>query len=383
MTNEATEVLVVDDDVDYCVSLGLLLTGNDDSEYRPTLCHTAQQAIELCLVERYDCVLMGYKLNHTTGAAVMEKLRESLGEKTPPVIIMAFGGSEDAVIDSLRARATDYLLKGSVNQQSLGRSIQNAVKQGQLQRGIQGKSVEQMMQNIELERRANEIQRFYHAVSHEMKTPLTATREFVSIVADGLLGPVNDQQLAVLEDALICCDQITTQFNDLIDLTRLETGKLRLNIVSSPPTPLMNRAIAINRKSAEERGISLEYLETGNVPNVLLDDGRISQVINNLLNNAIKFTDSGGRVRLSLKATAANMVQIRVTDTGNGIPKAYLSDIFTRLYQIEANNSTNFEPGLGLGLSVAQEIAKGHGSQLKVRSSLGIGSSFCFTLKAA
>lgn len=383
MSDKTIEVLVVDDDVDYCVLLGMFLTRHNEIQCHPTLCHSGTEAVALCRKERFDCILMDYRLGNTTGAEVISELRESLGEKLAPVIIMTSGGLEEAAIESLRARAADFLLKDNVNQQSIGRAVHNAVKQGRLQRGIQERSTQLMMANIELEQRASEIQRFYHAVSHEMKTPLTATREFVSIVADGLLGPVNEKQLHVLNDALICCDQITTQFNDLIDLTRMETGKLSLKIVNTSVEPLLTRAIAISKKSADEKNISLEYVKESDLPNVSIDEGRISQVVSNLLNNAIKFTDCGGRVRLSVRQKSPGVIQIRVTDTGCGIPKAYLGDIFNRLFQVEMENSTNFESGLGLGLSVAREIIRGHNSSLSVRSRLGTGSSFHFSLQEA
>lgn len=381
MSTDTIEVLVVDDDVDYCVQLGMFLTRHSEVRYHPTLCHSGAHAVELCKIERYDCVLMDYRLGDMTGTEVIVKLRDSLGEKMAPVIMMSGNGLEDAAIEALRVRATDLLLKENLNQQSVGRAVTNAVIQGQLQRGIQERSTELMMANIELERRASEIQRFYHAVSHEMKTPLTATREFVSIVVDGILGPVNEKQMHVLKDALICCDQITTQFNDLIDLTRMETGKLSLNIVPSHVEPLLNRAIAISKKSALEKGITLEYSEAEHLPDVQMDEGRVSQVVNNLLNNAIKFTESGGTIRLSVRQKHRDYIQIRVTDTGCGIPKAYLTDIFNRLFQVEMGHSANIESGLGLGLSVAREIVRGHGSQLMVRSRLGVGSSFHFNLQ--
>lgn len=380
MPKEASQVLIVDDDIDYSVLLGMYLSRDRDTEFETILCHSGADAIANCKAQTFDCVLLDYYLKDMTGAQVIQELRKCLDKKMPPVIVMTSSGLEDAAINSLRARATDFLLKDNANSVSVGRTVKNAVEQGRLKRGAHESQRELVVANLELERQKSEIQRFYHVVSHEMKTPLTATREFVSIVVDGLLGPVNDAQRDVLQDALICCDQISMQFNDLIDLTRLETGKLSLNINSSCPAAMFKRVLAIGKERANEKGVSLEYKVRGVILPVKMDESRVTQVLNNLIGNAIKFTDKGGTVRLSVLGTDDYSLRIRIIDTGSGIAKAYKENIFERLYQVHTHSASHAQEGLGLGLSIAREIVRGHSNELNVRSMLGVGSCFYFQL---
>lgn len=239
---------------------------------------------------------------------------------------------------------------------------------------------ELMLANKELKRQAVEIQRFYHTVSHEMKTPLSAAREFVSLVQDGVLGPVTAEQSEMLQHATSCCDQIATQFNDLVDLTRLETGKLTLNIAASSLDDIISRVLAMAASSAEEKSILLDRRTPDSLPMVDVDVGRMTQVLSSLLNNAIKFTDSGGRVRLSAKYLDNGLLQLRISDNGCGIPRAYIGNVFERLFQVESARSLDSQSGLGLGLSIAWEIVRGHGYCLRVQSRLDAGSLFTFEL---
>ena len=380
MKKNVSKVLIVDDDIDYSVLLGMFLSRDRDTEYETMLCHSGADAVANCKLQTFDCLLVDYNLNDMTGVEVIEELRKCLDEKMPPVIIVTSGGLEDAAINSLRARATDFLLKDNANRVSVGRAVKNAIEQGRLNRGVHESRRELIVANLELERQKSEIQRFYHVVSHEMKTPLTATREFLSIVIDGLLGPVNDAQLEVLQDALICCDQISMQFNDLTDLTRLETGKLSLNIKSTCPEAMLKRVLAIGKERANEKGISLEYKARGEILPVNMDESRVTQVLNNLIGNAIKFTSKDGIVRLSVLGAKDQALRIRIIDTGYGIAKAYKEDIFERLYQIHTHSASHAQEGLGLGLSIAREIIRGHDHELNVKSKLGVGSCFYFEL---
>lgn len=383
MKNEPLQILVADADRQYAELICQILRAEDEHRYLITVCHSGEAAIKLCRIQSYDCVLLEYQMPDMTGTTVMEQLRGVLDEKTPPVIIMAGARVREAATQSVRVQATDFLAKVDVNQYSVGRSVSNAVEKGRLRRGIQERRRELTLANQELERQAVEIQRFYHTVSHEMKTPLAATREFVSIVHDKILGPVNEQQMEVLHHAMLCCDQITTQFNDLIDLTRLETGKLALEMSEASLATVFDRVIAMVSSSASDKSITLDCRLPDNLSNVMMDEGRMVQVLSNLLSNSIKFSANGSKVRLAARTLKGRRVQIRVSDTGCGIPKAYLNDVFDRLFQVESAHSPDSQSGLGLGLSVAREIVRGHGHELRVQSRLNAGTLFSFELDIA
>lgn len=371
-------VLVVDSDTEFSTLISRILVEATDYEYQVSVCHLGEEALASCRWHKYDCVLVDFSMPDITG--LLEEIREILDEKTSPIIMMASENIREAATQAVKFQVSDFFVKSDINRQSLQRSVGNAVAKGLLQRGIRERRRELMLANKELERQTIEIQSFYQTVSHEIKTPLTAAREFVSIVHDGLLGPINDEQAEVLRHATVCCDQITTQFNDLVDLTRLETGKLALDITPSSIQDVISRVLAMSASGALDKSIILDSRIPEALPMVDLDAGRMTQVLSNLLNNAIKFTDSGGRVRLAVRYLDNGLLQLRVSDNGCGIHKDFISNVFDRLFQVESARSVDSQSGLGLGLSIAREIVRGHGYSIKVQSRINAGSVFSFEL---
>src|SRR5207248_1411600 len=150
--------------------------------------------------------------------------------------------------------------------------------------------------NKDLLRKNEEIQNFYHTLSHELKTPLTSAREFISIVMDGLAGKVNETQLEYLGIAKESCNQLRVFLNDLMDTTRLETGKLRMERKSVALGSLVQQIVRMMNPVAAAKRIRLSETVQPRLPTVLIDEHRITQVITNLLNNALKFTPEGGKI---------------------------------------------------------------------------------------
>jgi PAS domain S-box-containing protein len=235
--------------------------------------------------------------------------------------------------------------------------------------------------NRDLTKRGEEIQYFYHTLSHELKTPLTAAREFVSIVIDGLAGELNPTQLNYLRIAKKSCTELAVYINDLLDATRLDTGKLHIELKAVSLAAIIHRATAIMEPVAAGKKIRLsEELDT-NLMDVMVDESRIMQILTNLLNNALKFTFEGGEVivRLGEDPKNSEYLQISVADTGCGIPKDQIDNLFHRFYQIKKGDATP-EKGVGLGLYLCREMVLLHGGNIWVESALGRGSTFSFTI---
>ena len=228
-----------------------------------------------------------------------------------------------------------------------------------------------------------EIRGFYHTLSHELKTPLTSAREFVSIVMDGLAGPLNETQLEYLGIAKESCDQLRLYINDMLDVTRLETGKLSLDFQSGPLAPQVEAVVKMLTPAAMGKGISLSCDSQPDLPAVSFDKYRIVQLLTNLITNAIKFTPAGGQIRVSVSEASADpeCLQVAVRDTGRGIPKDQLDLIFSRRYQAHRDDAmAESRSGLGLGLYICQELVQLHGGRISVESELGQGSTFTFTI---
>jgi PAS domain S-box-containing protein len=233
----------------------------------------------------------------------------------------------------------------------------------------------------EVLRKNEEIQDFYHTLSHELKTPLTSAREFVSIVRDGLAGPVNDAQREYLAIAQDSCNQLRACIDDLLDATRLETGKLSIDLKAGSLGALARRLVAAFAPRAGTKRIRLRCEEQPSLPDVPFDQHRITQVINNLVANALKFTPEGGAITVSVSEAGRHrdFLQVSVSDTGPGIEADKLGRVFDRHYQIQRGDAAHGQ-GLGLGLYICRELVQIHGGKTWVESRPGAGSTFSFVL---
>jgi PAS domain S-box-containing protein len=260
-------------------------------------------------------------------------------------------------------------------------NIRDITKRKRTEEKMRGMQAQLEQTNRDLTKRSEEIQYFYHTLSHELKTPLTAAREFVSIVIDGLAGELNSTQLNYLRIAKKSCTELAVYINDLLDATRLDTGKLHIELKAVSLAAIIHRAIAIMEPVAAGKTIRLrEELDT-DLMDVMVDESRIMQILTNLLNNALKFTFEGGEIIVKLGEDPKNSeyIQISVTDNGCGIPKDKIDNLFHRFYQIKNGDATP-EKGVGLGLYLCREMVLMHGGSIWVKSTLGKGSTFSFTI---
>jgi PAS domain S-box-containing protein len=260
-------------------------------------------------------------------------------------------------------------------------NIRDITERKQAEEQMRVMQVQLEQTNRDLMKRNEEIQYLYHTLSHELKTPLTSAREFVSIVIDGLAGELNSTQLNYLRIAKQSCTELAVYINDLLDATRLDTGKLHIELKAVSLAAIIHRAMAIMEPVAAGKKIRLhEELDT-HLMDVMVDESRIMQILTNLLNNALKFTFEGGGiiVKLGEDPKSSEYVQISVTDNGCGIPKDQIDNLFHRFYQIKKGDATP-EKGVGLGLYLCREMVLLHGGNIWVKSALGKGSTFSFTI---
>ena len=219
---------------------------------------------------------------------------------------------------------------------------------------------------------------FLSIVSHELRTPLAIVKEGVSLLLDGVTGKLSRAQKKILLNAKDNVGRLKKIIDELLDISRIEKKKIRLRYSLVNLNDLARDAAAYFEKTAREKGLSLVYHLPKEETNMLLDAERAVQVISNLLDNAIKFTEAGGRIDLELKVFQ-DRARIGVTDTGIGIAKADLQKLFNRFVQV-AGPSGAKNKGIGLGLSIIKELVAQHGGEIWAESRPGIGSKFYFTL---
>jgi len=228
---------------------------------------------------------------------------------------------------------------------------------------------------------------FISATSHELRTPLAAIKESVMLILDGTTGKVSSDQLRFLQIARNNIDRLTNLINDLLDISRLQRGTIELNKASCNIPELIIKSLKPMEALAKEKEVNLTCKLSQDMPKLLCDPDRITQVIANLVRNAIRFTSKGGFISVEAgiytdsihKSMPKECVLVCVKDTGTGIDKKDFSKLFSRFGQLDMS-LTRRPGGTGLGLAICKELVEMHGGRIWVESVVGKGSTFSFTL---
>jgi signal transduction histidine kinase len=222
---------------------------------------------------------------------------------------------------------------------------------------------------------------FLGNVSHELRTPLAAVKGYVDNLLDGVAGPLADRPRHYLGRVRDNTDRLGRMVSDLLDLTRIEAGKIELIPRALPVADLLVDAVDGLRHLADERRIRL-VSDLAACPAVWADPDRLHQVLTNLLANAIKFSPPGGRVAITARADTEGLVRFAVEDTGPGITPAERERVFDKFYQVGRVESER-PPGTGLGLTIARHLVELHGGRIWVEDAPHGGAAFVILLPAA
>lgn len=216
--------------------------------------------------------------------------------------------------------------------------------------------------------------------SHELRTPLVAIDKSISLLLAKEAGELSSAQREFLSIAERNLKRLSALINDLLDLSKLEQDKLRLEKIKTPIEKVISDSMDAVRLWAESKGISLKRTIEDGLPEIQIDPLRVGQVFVNLLGNAIKFTPEGGTVSVEAKLSAGgDTLVLSVEDTGVGISPENLPRVFDKFYQVGERVSTDIS-GTGIGLSIAKEIVELHGGAMWAESEHGKGAKFLFTL---
>jgi signal transduction histidine kinase len=366
--NGATHVLLIEDNAgDADLTRLRLVEAHADVQVR---CADRLSTGLACLAENHtSLILLDLNLPDSRGAATYR----SVLEKAPGVPVVILSGQDDEAMASkaLHQGAQDYLVKGTFDAKDLDRAIRYAVERQGLLRALE------ITQKQQLEFK----NRFLSHVSHELRTPLTCIHQYVTLLLDGLAGPMAPEQSDHLKTVLKSVNQLHAMIRDLLEATRAESGKLRVEPRCISLRELIPQAVAMLRPTADAKKIGLEIGVDQRLPLVHADPDRVLEVLINLLDNAIKFTPEEGSVvvKACLVEADSDAVYISVSDTGRGMGPEAKTLIFERLYQ-DPDSVDNNRSGLGLGLFICREIVRLSGGRIWVTSEAGQGSTFSFTL---
>jgi len=223
---------------------------------------------------------------------------------------------------------------------------------------------------------------FLATMSHELRSPLTSVIGYSDMMLSGITGEVTEKQKGFLGSILTSAETLLNLINDILDLTRIEAGKLELNLEPVELRSVLISVISVVKPRARDKKIQITTFLPTDLPTLHADPAKLGQILLNLLTNAIKYTHETGKVGIEARALPAGIVEIRVTDTGIGISQEDISRVFERFTQIDSSSTRN-QGGTGLGLAITRDLIELHGGTIKVQSQLGKGTSFTFTIPMA
>ncbi len=240
-------------------------------------------------------------------------------------------------------------------------------------------TTERKRQLEEQNRRMQEANRlkseFLANMSHELRTPLNAIIGFSELMVNEKVGPVSEEQKEYLGDILTSARHLLQLINDVLDLTKVEAGKMEFRAEALDLARVTNEVKEILRGLASAKRITVEAQVDSSLPKVLLDGGKYKQVLYNFLSNAIKFTPDNGRVTIRTAPEGEHMFRLSVEDTGIGIKTEDLHKLFIEFQQLDAGTAKKYA-GTGLGLALTKRIVEAQGGKVGVKSQLGRGSTF-------
>jgi len=225
----------------------------------------------------------------------------------------------------------------------------------------------------DLEAASRHKSEFLASMSHELRTPLNAIIGFSEVLREEMFGPLNERQADYLNDILTSGRHLLSLINDILDLSKIEAGKMELDPTTFALPPVLEGGLTMIRERATNHGISLGLDIAPEVGEVTADERKVKQVVFNLLSNAVKFTPDGGRIEVSARC-ANGEVEVAVSDTGIGIAPEDQERVFEEFQQAGQRE------GSGLGLALSRSFIELHGGHIWLESEPGVGSTFTFTL---
>jgi signal transduction histidine kinase len=288
-----------------------------------------------------------------------------------PVIVLTGLDDEALAAEAMKEGAQDYLIKGQIESRALPRALRYAVERHRMQ------AESDLMRINQLQFKDN----FLSHVSHELRSPLNAIYQFVTILLDRLVGDLNKEQREYLEIVFRNVKQLQAMINDLLEVTRGQGGKLTIELQAISVNEAIADAVDTLQGAAAAKEITLSVETADDLPRACADPTRMRQILIILLDNAVKFTPPNGAVTVRARVfdEDPNLLVVEVADTGCGIAEGMTEQVFERLFQA-SDPAQAGRQGLGLGLHICKELVLRQGGQIWARSAPGEGAVLSVTL---
>jgi signal transduction histidine kinase len=369
MKGTALQVLLVEDNSGDALLLREMFKKEKPGSFELTHVSTLGEALAVLAKGGMDIVLLDLGLPDGHGLDTVRRAHAV----APAIPLIVLTGLEDEalVAEAMKEGAQDYLIKGQIENRALPRALRHSIERQRMQSETDLIRTHQMQFKDE----------FLSHVSHELRSPLTAIHQFVTILQDGLAGALALEQHQYLQIVLRNVKQLDSMINDLLDVTRVQSGKMIMELQYTSASDAIVYVVNTLQGAANAKGIALDSDIEHGLPMVCADPTRIRQILVVLVDNAIKFTPIGGVVKVKARTFGddPNLVVLQICDTGCGISPNLTERIFERLFQAP-DPAWAGRKGLGLGLYICKELVTLQGGHIWARSVLGQGAVFSFTL---
>ena len=338
-----------------------------------------REALEILRSQTFSILITDVKMPEMDGFELTKVVRDQF--PGTPIICMTAHGTSYNYTDVVGVGATDYISKPFTIDEMKAK-LNRVIREKDLIADLTQKSRELEKVNEELKRLDQLKSTFISSVSHELRTPLTVIKEFISLMLEGHVGALTEDQREYLGIANRNIIRLTNLIETLLDFSRIESGKgLKLRFEPTRLMEVVEDAVMTFSQQLEERRVALENRLDPDIPLVLIDRNRLVEVFINLIGNGIKFTPPGGKITIDSRGLTEkrDYLKIVVTDTGVGISPEDLPKVFDRFYQ-GGRTQTGLITGTGLGLAITKEIIETHQGYIQAESKSESGASFVFAL---
>ncbi len=370
MVGERLRILLVEDNPGDARLLQETIAEADGGRFEITHLVRCEEATQRLKAESFDVVLLDLSLPDSKGLETVERVNTAAPQV--PIVIMTGLDDEEMAVAAAKMGAQDYLVKGHIDSRGLVRSLRYA-----LERKCQ--ELELAEKNAQLAKLSELKNQFLGMAAHDLRNPLTVIITCAGFLLEeaGASLP-EEKKRGFIERIKANAEFMVNLINDLLDFTRIEAGQIELNLEPVELTELVAKNIEENRLLGAQKGIELELVVEGDGARVNADPARITQVLNNFLSNAFKFSAPDTKVSV-LVGRENGGVRVAVKDQGQGIPADEMSKLF-KPFQKTSVRSTAGERSTGLGLAICRQIIEAHKGLIGAESEPGKGSTFFFWL---
>ena len=373
-------ILIVDDNE---INRDLLSRRLERQGYTVAVADSGHHALEMLVAEKFDLVLLDIVMPEMNGYQVLERLKADEQLRHIPVIMISSLDELDSIVRCIEIGAEDYLSK-PFNPVLLRARIDASLEKKRL-RDREVYLFEQLQENY---KRLQELESLRDSLTqmiiHDLRTPLTSIMTGLQTMA--LMGELSEIQNEMLDMAVRGGQTLLGMINDLLDISKMEDGSLRLEYNDVAPANVVNHAVQQVASLARDKNLTLATSIASDLPTLSADEDKLRRTLVNLLGNAVKFTPVDGTITVSTclqppnhPTTQPPVVLFSVADTGEGIPKEAFERIFEKFGQVETRKSGR-KMSTGLGLTFCKMAVEAHGGRIWVESELGKGSVFSFTI---